>query len=177
MVYSSHTSGEGINMVEWIIDDDKLFSDFSLNKDSSFNEFIKNISDYAYQKIELEQIFKIEDKLKSLLECELFLSITKKRHRDHLLHACRIAHLGEIILTEKLIYKGKSLSLLDLVRELYNESPEIVERFALFELEISNKNILKIWYIGALFHDIGFIYEAFKEKDRDGSLSTQAAYQ
>ncbi len=150
-------------MVDWTIDDEKIFSELKLNSDSSFNEFIKSISAYAYDEIGLEHIFKIEEKLRNLLECELFLSITKKRHRDHLLHACRIARLGEMILKEKIVYNGITFTLLDISRELYKMNPNIIKEFESYELEINNENLLRIWYVGALFHDIGFIYEAFKE--------------
>lgn len=99
----------------------------------------------------------------------MFLSITKKRHRDHLLHACKIALLGEKILKGKITYNDKNFRLLDLVRELFKLQGKTKNLFERYESGIVDNNeafndkILQIWYIAALFHDVGFIYEAFTE--------------
>jgi len=135
----------------------------------SFKQLIKKISDYAYDKRELDARFEIKAWLENLLERELFLSITKKRHRDHLLHACRMALLGERILKGKIIYDdGKEFRLLDLVRELFRKQKDTQKLLKLYEVDTLNnealdEKILQIWFIAALFHDVGFIYEAFTE--------------
>jgi hypothetical protein len=155
------------------IDDEWLFNSNSyvkINKDSSVRLLIKNISSHCYDNIKLDKAFNIEGWLEKLLECEVYLSFTKKRHRDHLLHACRIAVLGDVILNFE-ITKGKNkFILLDLVRELIKENSVFIQMFKKYDLNISamtNKElngwIIQIWYIAALFHDIGFVYEAFLE--------------
>jgi hypothetical protein len=138
---------------KWPINDDALFSYIGITdrKTSSFKLLIE------------------EEWLEQLLERELFLSITKKRHRDHLLHACRIALLGERILMGKITYDGdKEFRLLDLVRELLKKQEDTQKLLELYEVDTADNEaldgkILQVWYIAALFHDVGFIYEAFTE--------------
>lgn len=153
----------------WEINDDVLWSTLKINEDSSFEELITKISDYVYTEIKLDARFEVEKWLKDLLEREMFLSITKKRHRDHLLHACKIALLGEKILKGRITYNNKNFRLLDLVRELFKLQGKTKNLFERYESGIVDNNedfndkILQIWYIAALFHDVGFIYEAFTE--------------
>ena len=143
--------------------------ELKIYEEPSFELLIKKISDYVYDKRELDARFEIETWLENLLERELFLSITKKRHRDHLLHACRMALLGERILKGKIIYDdGKEFRLLDLVRELFRKQKDTQKLLKLYEVDTLNnealdEKILQIWFIAALFHDVGFIYEAFTE--------------
>lgn len=97
------------------------------------------------------------------------MCVTKKRHRDHLLHACRIALLGERILRGKITYDdNKEFRLLDLVRELLRKQDDTGRLFGLYGLdkaddETLDEKILQIWYVAAIFHDVGFIFEAFTE--------------
>ena len=166
--------GEG----KWVTTDEKKEHTYEIKKEGkelkiseepSFEQLIKKISDYAYDTRELDGRFEIKTWLENLLERELFLSITKKRHRDHLLHACRMALLGERILQGKIIYDyGKGFRLLDLVRELFRKQKDTQKLLKLYEVDTLNnedldKIILRVWFIAALFHDVGFIYEAFTE--------------
>ena len=163
---------------KWVTTDEKKEHTYSIKKEGkelkiygepSFEQLIKKISDYVYDKRGLDARFEIKAWLENLLERELFLSITKKRHRDHLLHACRMALLGERILQGKITYDdGKEFRLLDLVRELFRKQKDTQKLLKLYEVdtlnnEALNEKILQIWFIAALFHDVGFIYEAFTE--------------
>lgn len=155
-------------MKQIIINDEFIFSKININKNDSLKKTIQNFSNYAYDKVKLDAIFDIEYWLKKLLEFEVFLSLTKKRHRDHLKHACRIALLGDILLREEIIVDGKKLRLLDLVRELMIANFQARAMFESYDIDINNKElidnkILQIWFVSAIFHDIGFIYEAFME--------------
>lgn len=161
---------------KWPINDDALFSYIGITdrKTSSFKLLIEEICDYVYgRKIKLDARFEIKEWLEHLLERELFLSITKKRHRDHLLHACRIALLGERILMGKITYDGdKEFRLLDLVRELLKKQEDTQKLLDIYEVDTADNEaldgkILQVWYIAALFHDVGFIYEAFTEAWRN----------
>jgi hypothetical protein len=167
---------------KWPINDDALFSYIGITdrKTSSFKLLIEEICDYVYgRKIKLDARFEIKEWLEQLLERELFLSITKKRHRDHLLHACRIALLGERILMGKITYDGdKEFRLLDLVRELLKKQEDTQKLLELYEVDTADNEaldgkILQVWYIAALFHDVGFIYEAFTEAWRNLQVLTQ----
>ncbi len=166
--------GEG----KWVTTDEKKEHSYGIKKEDkelkiygepSFEQLIKKISEYAYDKRGLDARFEIKAWLENLLERELFLSITKKRHRDHLLHACRMALLGERILLGKITYDdGKEFRLLDLVRELFRKQKDTQKLLKLYEVDTLNnealdKIILQVWFIAALFHDVGFIYEAFTE--------------
>lgn len=157
---------------KWIINDDALFSFIGIRERENviFKKLIEEICNYAYDKqIKLDGRFEIKKWLEDLLERELFLSVTKKRHRDHLLHACRIALLGERILMGKITYDGnKEFRLIDLVRELLKSKGDTQRLLELYEHdtedgEAFNEKILQVWYIAALFHDVGFIYGAFTE--------------
>ncbi|MCK4736452.1 MAG: hypothetical protein KAT65_28620 [Methanophagales archaeon] len=163
---------------KWVTTDEKKEHTYGIEEEGeelkiygepSFEQLIKKISDYVYDKRELDARFEIKTWLENLLERELFLSITKKRHRDHLLHACRMALLGERILQGKITYDdGKGFRLLDLVRELFRKQKDTQKLLKLYEVdtlnnEALNEKILQIWFIAALFHDVGFIYEAFAE--------------
>lgn len=163
---------------KWVTTDEKKEHTYGIKKEGkelkiygepSFEQLIKKISDYVYDERELDARFEIKTWLENLLERELFLSITKKRHRDHLLHACRMALLGERILKGKIIYEdGKKFRLLDLVRELFRKQKDTQKLLKLYEVDTLNnealdEKILQIWFIAALFHDVGFIYEAFTE--------------
>lgn len=161
---------------KWLINDDALFSYIGITdrRTSSFKVLIEEICDYVYgRKIKLDARFEIKEWLEHLLERELFLSITKKRHRDHLLHACRIALLGERILLGKITYDGdKEFRLLDLVRELLKKQEDTQKLLDIYEVDTADnealdEKILQVWYIAALFHDVGFIYEAFTEAWRN----------
>ena len=125
------------------------------------------IANYAYDNIELDGIFHIEEWLEALLECDIFLSTTKKRHRDHLLHACRIALLGEYILNKELIYNGSKLKFIDLVAELFIKDDKINAIIKCYETDFKegdlNKLIKQVWYVAALFHDIGYVYDSYIE--------------
>jgi hypothetical protein len=160
--------GEILLKKEINIDDNMLFEQLGVNHESSFKDLIKAISSHVYNNIKLDGIFKIEYWLESLLESEIFLSTTKKRHRDHLLHACRIAVLGERILNEEVTFNNCRIKILDLVRELIIDNSKICGILESYEIDLSKKDelnlvILKVWYIAALFHDIGYIYESFME--------------
>lgn len=163
---------------KWVTTDEKKEHTYGIEEEGeelkiygepSFEQLIKKISDYVYDKKGLDARFEIKAWLENLLERELFLSITKKRHRDHLLHACRMALLGERILKGKIIYEdGKGFRLLDLVRELFRKQKDTQKLLKLYEVdklknEALDEKILQIWFIAALFHDVGFIYEAFTE--------------
>jgi len=163
---------------KWVTTDEKKEHTYGIEEkgeelkiygEPSFEQLIKKISDYVYDKRGLDAQFEIKAWLENLLERELFLSITKKRHRDHLLHACRMALLGERILKGKIIYDdGKEFRLLDLVRELFRKQKDTQKLLKLYEVDTLNnealdEKILQIWFIAALFHDVGFIYEAFTE--------------
>ena len=163
---------------KWVTTDEKKEHTYGIEEEGeelkiygepSFEQLIKKISDYVYDKRELDARFEIKTWLENLLERELFLSITKKRHRDHLLHACRMALLGERILQGKITYDdGKGFRLLDLVRELFRKQKDTQKLLKLYEVDTLNnealdEKILQIWFIAALFHDVGFIYEAFTE--------------
>jgi hypothetical protein len=152
---------------EVFINDDFLFKDINISSNNSFKEFIEAIANYAYDNIELDGIFHIEEWLEALLECEIFLSTTKKRHRDHLLHACRIALLGEYILNKELIYNGSKLKFIDLVAELFIKDDKINAIIKCYETDFKegdlNKLIKQVWYVAALFHDIGYVYDSYIE--------------
>jgi hypothetical protein len=163
---------------KWVTTDEKKEHTYCIKKEEgtlkicgepSFKELISGISDYAYDKRKLDAGFEIKTWLEDLLERELFLSITKKRHRDHLLHACRIALLGERLLLGKITYDGKKeFRLLDLVRELFKKQKNTQELLELYEVDTGDNDtldelILQTWFIAALFHDVGFIYEALTE--------------
>jgi hypothetical protein len=163
---------------EWVTTDEKKEHAYGIKKEDkelkiygepSFEQLIKKISNYAYDKRGLDARFEIKAWLENLLERELFLSITKKRHRDHLLHACRMALLGERILLGNITYDdGKEFRLLDLVRELFRKQKDTQKLLKLYEVdtlknEALDEKILQVWFIAALFHDVGFIYEAFTE--------------
>jgi hypothetical protein len=123
------------------IDDDLLFAklpNIKIDKNSSIKSLIKNISCYCYDTIELDRAFSIENWLEKLLECEVYLSFTKKRHRDHLLHACRIAILGDIILNSKIDNSKSNFILLDLIRELFRQNSTLIQMFNKYDLNIVN---------------------------------------
>ena len=124
----------------WEIDDKILYSTLKITKESSFEVLITKISDYIYTEIKLDARFEIEKWLRALLEREVFLSITKKRHRDHLLHACRIAILGEKILKGRITYNDKKIRLLDLVRELLKAQDRTKNVFVRYKPGIVDNN-------------------------------------
>ncbi|HUV80575.1 MAG TPA: hypothetical protein VMW40_07135 [Candidatus Bathyarchaeia archaeon] len=158
----------------WVINDDSLFGSIIKNPGAN-KETIEAISEYVYDEIKLDTIFKIEKWLNALLAQERVLPITKKRHRDHLLHACRIAVMGEKILKGKISTKNnEEFTLLDLITELFKEGYKDPKKriwreyFDYHEIDLNDEEslqekILQIWYIASLFHDIGFIYETFEE--------------
>ena len=120
------------------INDEIVFSKYGINNNSKFGDLINNISIYSYEKIGIDSIFELEKWLKKLLEFENFLSITKKRHRDHLLHACRIASMGEDMLNSKII-PGQEFKLIDLVRELMLQNANTKELFEFHEENSEDK--------------------------------------
>jgi hypothetical protein len=159
-------------LFDFIIQDLRIINSEMTFEDISFGDLIKEIAKHVYDNIELDGSFDIQKWLETLLECEVFLSTTKKRHRDHLLHACRIAVLGERILKKTLDESAAPFSqkicLLDLVRDLFISNNNISDLMKIYELENIgeielNKKILQIWYLAALYHDIGYIYESFIE--------------
>jgi hypothetical protein len=150
------------------INDIILFKKIKINESDNLRSLIKNFCNYAYDELDIDSIFKIEDWLNKLLEFEIFLSLTKKRHRDHLKHACRIALLGDDIMQRELIFEGKKFKLIYLIRELLLLNPQSKKIFKMYNIDINepellDKKILQVWLIAAIFHDIGFIYEAFVE--------------
>ncbi len=153
---------------EIIINDEILLKTLNIQGTDSFNDLIKGITKHVYEKIKLDGIFDIKKWLEALLESEVFLSTTKKRHRDHLLHACRIAIFGEKILHLEIKYNDNTIKILDLVRELFVRNSEVQEILHSYEIDCRDKEridylILQAWYVSALFHDIGYIYESFIE--------------
>ena len=143
-----------------LIDDEVLFGSIDISKDDTFCTLINGISNHVYKddNIMLDSIFDIKNWLKRLLDCEVFLSTSKKRHRDHLLHACRIALLGEKILKWDVKFNDKSIKFLDMVRELLLTTPKYSALLSSYEIDLDdqiliNRLILQSWYVAALFHD------------------------
>jgi hypothetical protein len=160
-------------LVQWEVDDSFILKTINIDKTDTFKGLIEGICHHVYSDIKLDSLFEIKNWMENLLESEAFLAITKKRHRDHLLHACRIAILGEKLLREDFPYKGSNLKLLDIVRNLMLKDESTKDRFHLYNphwdrdsdedsiKESINEIIIQVWYISALFHDMGYVYESF----------------
>jgi hypothetical protein len=152
-------------VVEWEVDDSSILGMINIDKTDTFKGLIEGMCHHVYSNIKLDSLFEIENWMENLLESEAFLAITKKRHRDHLLHACRIAILGEKLLRADFKYKGNDLRLLDIVRNLMLKDKSTKDRFNLYspkwDKDAVDEIIMQIWYISALFHDMGYVYESF----------------
>jgi hypothetical protein len=126
--------------------------------------------DHLHKKINIDAAFDLESWLKEFLDSEVVLSTTKKRHRDHLLHACRIAILGEKILLENNLKNENKFKFIDVIRHLMIKNEKYSNLFEYYDVSIDDYNkenlnsiLLQSWYISSLFHDVGYIYEAFRE--------------
>lgn len=151
-----------------LISDSELFKIYRIDENSTFKDLINNIRDYAYNEIKLDPIFNIDEWMIKLLKAETFLYITTKRHRDHLLHACRIAALGELLFKKEFTYRDEKFTFLDYVKTIFIKNENIKTIFLRHELDINNdlvvkEKILQAWYVASLFHDIGYIYDAFTQ--------------
>lgn len=153
--------------MSWEIDDNSLFEWISSNvgiRPRTTREMVRCVSDYVNG---LGIRFNVEEQLNILRNHESILYLSDKRYRDHVKHACRIAVLGDILLSGTLFNEKskKETNLITVIGELMKISPSYSQLFQSQTVPLTgeslNKFILRSWYTAALFHDIGFAFEAF----------------
>jgi hypothetical protein len=118
------------------------------------------VEEYAYTVYGLDRDMRFKEKLFSLFPFEVVLYLMKPAFRDHLFHVLQVYLLGELLLESILPLKntpGESDRLWKEWTKPINEKHK-----GLRELEA--RGLLgKNWVFAALFHDIGFIYDAIRQ--------------
>ena len=97
---------------------------------------------YSIEILEVDSFFKIEDHLNKFVDAQTLLFSTKSNYRDHFFHMVDICFLGLFLLNAQI--NGESY--VDLLAR---------------ESKTSVKELKKNWFVGALFHDIGYIFALF----------------
>jgi hypothetical protein len=104
------------------------------------------VSQYAHEYLEVEPRLDITSQLLFSARNEPGLHVLKQYYRDHFFHALEVCFLGHSILLKEVPTFGR---LLDYIAILPCFSG-------------NHKKVLKLWYVAALLHDIGYAIEEFK---------------
>lgn len=154
----------------WQINDQKLFELVSTNGDQTpqtAREIVSFISNYV-RGLGVSQ-FEIDNELGMLHGHEPVLYMSDKRYRDHVKHACRIAVLGDVLLSSTIVNSDAGnrteMRLITLVEDLMKMNPRYSGIFKAQkrwpEGDELDKFVLRTWYVAALLHDIGYAFEAY----------------
>jgi hypothetical protein len=119
--------------------------------------------------------YELRKQLEELRKHEPVLYFSGKRYRDHVYHSCRIALLGDALLTGSIYPDSNELSgtlkpfrLLDLAAELCKQN----KRYGriLKSGNISDGDVPSIvrrsWFVASLMHDIAYVFEAYLRLQR-----------
>ncbi|MHA1440216.1 MAG: hypothetical protein ACTSPD_21925, partial [Promethearchaeota archaeon] len=131
----------------------------------SYGEFIKLIQAFGYNVINLDKSFTIENYLTQLIKYESLLYYTNKRYKDHMIHACRIAIIGDKLLTQD------NFALIDWILEVAKDDKCIIKKYLKINEKGKNEEdiikekraeLRKIWFIASILHDIGYLFETYR---------------
>jgi hypothetical protein len=150
-----------------VFDDKKLMSWINSDNQGTLTakQVITNLSDYL-KSIGVAEQYKIKSSLELLQQQEPVLYLSNKRYRDHVMHACRVAIMGDMLLEGKIVSNQRSVSLLRLCMKLMERNGCYAELFKHarqegLEGDALEKMLRESWYIGALLHDIGYVFQAY----------------
>lgn len=114
-------------------------------KENYIDSLIWAISRYGHEVLGIEPRFDIGSHLLYLARGESALHTLKAFYRDHFFHSIEVCFLGNLLLESMILKDGKYLW----------------EYAAKFMNVGGKEDVLREWYVAALFHDVGYAMEIF----------------
>ena len=114
------------------------------------------ISRYAHDVLGVEPRLDITSHLLQSVRSEPALHVLRQYYRDHFLHALEVCFLGQLLLEKARTRTGRRL--IDICRAILRVA--------------SDEEVLREWYVAALFHDNGYALELLR-----GARDTLKFYQ
>ena len=109
------------------------------------------VAEYAYYHIGVPRELCVYERLMRQYRSELFLYASGGFYRDHSYHAMDVCLLGELLLRSS-VRQEISVS---------GPAPRLVDRLCRVGSTASSSATLKAWFVAALCHDLGYLYESF----------------
>lgn len=109
------------------------------------------------------EIYSLLDSLNTQLYFEWLLQLEPKRYRDHIIHAVKVAFIGE-----RLLYADRGLLGIDLdktISKLLADNKGIQEFVKSSNIDAPidfDKVVEKVWWMASIFHDLGYPFCCIK---------------
>ncbi|MDF2943274.1 MAG: hypothetical protein K0S01_2132 [Herbinix sp.] len=122
----------------------QLLAETSTNE-NYIDSLIWGISRYGHEVLGIETRFDIASHLLYLARGEAALHSLKAFYRDHFFHSIEVCFLGHLLLDVE-----------------YTQSGKCIWQYAAEYMHVDKKeDVLREWYVAALFHDVGYAMEIF----------------
>jgi hypothetical protein len=129
---------------------------------------VEVVARIGYEQRGIDRRFRVAHHLRRAVETEALLYVSKPGYRDHLDHVLAVWTTGEVLLNAVSGKRGNGHWLSDAVVSpaLKSRKGRGVSGRRAKTSSDRRKKVLREWYLSALYHDLGYLVDGYKELQR-----------